>query len=126
MAAELVKTLDNRGAMQKVTAGKKVTVGKVNVEAGGQAIVGNVESDDTFWRFANEAFKDQLIALALGHAHVRFPCPQLAANAQQPTVRSENTQRRKLPGTLPSPERSAAACMAGQKVLVLLGATATR
>ena len=43
VAADLVKTLDNRGH-GKVTAGKKVTVGKVNVEAGGQAIVGNVES----------------------------------------------------------------------------------
>jgi hypothetical protein len=46
VAADLVKTLDNRGRQKfdKVTAGEKVTVGKVNVEAGGQAIVGNVES----------------------------------------------------------------------------------
>jgi hypothetical protein len=43
VAADLVKTLDKRGHA-KVTAGEKVTVGKVNVEAGGQAIVGNVEA----------------------------------------------------------------------------------
>jgi hypothetical protein len=40
VAAELVKALDNRGRDKS----EKVTVGKVNVEAGGQAIVGNVET----------------------------------------------------------------------------------
>jgi hypothetical protein len=40
VAAELVRALDNRRGEKS----EKVTVGKVNVEAGGQAIVGNVES----------------------------------------------------------------------------------
>jgi hypothetical protein len=40
VAAELVKALDNRRGEKS----EKVTVGQVNVEAGGQAIVGNVES----------------------------------------------------------------------------------
>jgi len=40
VAAELVKVLDARHG----NGPKKVTVGSVNVEAGGQAIVGNVES----------------------------------------------------------------------------------
>jgi hypothetical protein len=39
-AAELVKALDNRRGAKS----EKVTVGQVNVEAGGQAIVGNVEA----------------------------------------------------------------------------------
>jgi hypothetical protein len=38
VAAELVRALDNRRGEKS----EKVTVGKVNVEAGGQAIVGNV------------------------------------------------------------------------------------
>jgi hypothetical protein len=41
VAAALAKALDNRHPGQK---SEKVTVGKVNVEAGGQAIVGNIES----------------------------------------------------------------------------------
>ena len=40
VAAELVKALDNRRGAKS----EKVTVGQVNVEAGGQAIVGNVEA----------------------------------------------------------------------------------
>ena len=40
VAAELAKALDNRRGAKS----EKVTVGQVNVEAGGQAIVGNVES----------------------------------------------------------------------------------
>ena len=41
MVVEIVKVLDNRsGAKSR----KVTTVGQVNVEAGGQAIVGNVES----------------------------------------------------------------------------------
>ena len=40
MAVELVKALDNRRGAKS----EKVTVGQVNVEAGGQAIVGNVEA----------------------------------------------------------------------------------
>jgi hypothetical protein len=40
VAAELIKVLDARRGIGP----KKVTVGSVNVEAGGQAIVGNVES----------------------------------------------------------------------------------
>jgi hypothetical protein len=39
-AAELVKALDNRRREKS----EKVTVGQVTVEAGGQAIVGNVEA----------------------------------------------------------------------------------
>jgi len=40
VAAELIKAIDNRACDKS----EKVTVGKVNVEAGGQAIVGNVET----------------------------------------------------------------------------------
>jgi hypothetical protein len=40
MAIELVKALDSR----RVAKSEKVTVGQVNVEAGGQAIVGNIET----------------------------------------------------------------------------------
>jgi hypothetical protein len=40
MVADLVKVLDNRRGAKS----EKVTVGQVNVEAGGQAIVGNVEA----------------------------------------------------------------------------------
>jgi hypothetical protein len=41
VAADLIKVLDARRGH---SAPRKVTVGNVNVEAGGQAIVGNVES----------------------------------------------------------------------------------
>ena len=40
--ADLIKLYDSR----RGKGGQTVTVGKVNVEAGGQAIVGNVETGD--------------------------------------------------------------------------------
>src|SRR5262245_14750257 len=53
LAADVIKTIDNR----RRDKSDKVTVGKVNVEAVGQAIVGNVKTGAS-----PEAFKDRLIA----------------------------------------------------------------
>ena len=123
VAADLVKTLGNHGH-GKVPAGEKVTVGKVNVEAGGQAIVGNVESAPPSGGSPTKHPRP-LIAWLLSHT-----CPArilaiggqcLAAHAaEQKRARGEAARHP------PSPERSAAACMVGQKVLVLLRATAMR